>query len=264
MNEIRHFVHRPNNVLKNHIREILWVRSDREREQILLPETNLTLVLRLSGGASLYGEKLPSAILSGLQEWARRVKHAKESSLIIVRFTEVGAAAFLRENLDLFYSQTIPLADLIGSRKIEDIQSMLSETIDLGEQIRLLERFLLNEIEENHEIPPQIIASIRMIQTAKGRIPIAKLAASAYMSQSSLERHFRSFVGTSPKMFSRLVRLQNICRLWDAGKSLTEIAYEAGYTDQPHLIRDFRLFTNMAPEDFFHTASPRNLPIFYK
>jgi len=84
------------------------------------------------------------------------------------------------------------------------------------------------------------------------------------MSQSALERHFRSAVGTTLKTLSRLARLQHVCRLWDQGKSLTEIAFEAGYCDQPHLVRDFWLFTGSAPEEFFRTSSPRNLPTFYK
>jgi len=84
------------------------------------------------------------------------------------------------------------------------------------------------------------------------------------MSQSALERHFRAAVGTTPKTLSRLARLQHVCRLWDQGKSLTEIAFEAGYCDQPHLVRDFWLFTGSAPEEFFRTSSPRNLPTFYK
>lgn len=68
------------------------------------------------------------------------------------------------------------------------------------------------------------------------------------MSQGTLERCFRAAVGASPKMLSRLVRLQHVCRLWDARKSLTEIAFEAGYCDQPHFVRDFRLFTGTPPE----------------
>jgi methylphosphotriester-DNA--protein-cysteine methyltransferase len=81
---------------------------------------------------------------------------------------------------------------------------------------------------------------------------------------SALERQFRAVVGASPKSLARLARLQHVCRLWDAGRSLTEIAFEAGFSDQPHLVRDFRLFTGTAPEQFFLSATPRNLPTFYK
>jgi AraC-like DNA-binding protein len=84
------------------------------------------------------------------------------------------------------------------------------------------------------------------------------------MSVSALERQFRAAVGTSPKSFSRLARLQYVCALWDTGKSLTEIAFEAGYSDQPHMVRDFQLFTGTSPEQFFLSGSPRNLPTFYK
>ncbi len=47
-------------------------------------------------------------------------------------------------------------------------------------------------------------------------------------------------------------------------RRLTEIAFEAGYSDQPHMVHDFRLFTGMSPEEFFRGTSPRNLPTFYK
>jgi methylphosphotriester-DNA--protein-cysteine methyltransferase len=84
------------------------------------------------------------------------------------------------------------------------------------------------------------------------------------MSQSALERHFRAAVGATPKKLSRLARLQYVRQLWNAGKSLTDIAFAAGYTDQPHMVRDFQLFTGTSPEKFFRNSSPQNLPTFYK
>jgi AraC-like DNA-binding protein len=113
-------------------------------------------------------------------------------------------------------------------------------------------------------ISPQIEAAARMIRGTHGRYSIATIARRIAMSVSALERQFRAAVGTSPKSFSRLARLQYVCALWDIGKSLTEIAFEAGYSDQPHMVRDFRLFTGMSPEQFFLSGSPRNLPTFYK
>jgi len=71
-------------------------------------------------------------------------------------------------------------------------------------------------------------------------------------------------VGATPKTVSRVARLQHVCRLWDAGKTLTEIAFAAGYSDQPHMVHDFRTSREPAPEAFFSQATPRNLPTFYK
>jgi AraC-like DNA-binding protein len=33
--------------------------------------------------------------------------------------------------------------------------------------------------------------------------------------------------------------------------TLTDAAYQAGYFDQSHFIKDFRLFTGRTPKDFF-------------
>ena len=267
MSEVRHFVHQPGGALRRHVREILWVRSEQSRVQILLPETTLTLVLRQSGFASMRNEALPNAIISGLQQRARIVEHAANSSLIIVRFTEVGAPAILHDRVDLLYGRTAPLDSFLPRREIDNIQNVLTDTRDLQQQFLAVEHFLVNRIRSRNgitaqSISPQIEAAAQMIRNSQGRSSIAAIARHAAMSQSALERHFRIAVGVTPKKLSRVARLQHVCKLWDAGKSLTEISFEAGYCDQSHMVRDFRLFTGTSPEEFFRVGPYRNLPIF--
>ena len=267
MNEVRQFVHRPAGTLRRYVREILWVRSERPRLQLLLPETTLTLVLRQAGAASLDNENLPCAIVSGLQQRTRMIEHAAGSSLVIVRFTEVGAPAILHECANRLYNRTMALDAVLPRRKIDHIQNTLADARETRSQIPHLERFLTSQIHAwsgESEISPQIEAAVEMIRNSDGRSSIAAVARHAAMSQSTLERHFRAAVGASPKKLSRLARLQHVCRLWETGKTLTEIAFEAGYSDQPHMVHDFRLFTDMSPEEFFRGTSPRNLPTFYK
>ena len=264
MSEVSHFVYQPQGFLRRYVREILWVRSEHARVQFLLPETALTLVLRQSGTASLQNQDLPGAIVSGLQERVRVVEHRPNSSLVIVRFTEVGASPILHDRADLFYNQTAALDDVLPKQEIDDVQNVLANTGDMRQQILSVERFLVSRIRGLDPISPQIESAVQMIRVSEGRSSIAALARHVAMSQSSLERHFRAQVGATPKRHSRLARLQHICRLWDKGKSLTEIAFEAGYSDQPHMVHDFRLFTGTSPENFFRQASPRNLPTFYK
>jgi len=266
MSEPRHFAWQPSTPLRRYVREILWVQSDRPRTQVLLPETTLTVVLRQSGHGCLRDQVLPDAVVSGLQQQARIVQHAPHSLMIIIRFTEVGAPAILHDRVDLLYNQTLALDEVLPPREIDGIQNLLADTRQRDQQFLTVERFLLGRIQrrETGSISPQIEAAVTMIRSSGGRASIAAIAHRAGMSQSALERHFRAAVGASPKTLSRLARLQNVCRLWDAGKNLTEITHEAGYFDQPHMVRDFRLFTGQAPEEFFRATAPRNLPTFYK
>lgn len=269
MSDVRHFVHRPSGFLHRYVREILWIGSVRTRTQVLLPETALTLVLRQSGSASLLGEPLPTAMISGLQRRSRIVEHAANSSLVVVRFTEIGGAAIIRDRVDLLYNQTIPLDAVLPRLAIEEVQDALAGTAEIRKQAAAVEQFIAGLIcsgsrRSPQNVLPQIEAAAQMIRAAHGRYSIARIAHHTGMSLSTLERQFRATVGASPKHFSRLARLHHVCRLWDMGRSLTEIAVEAGYSDQPHLVRDFELFTSTSPRQFFSNASPRNLPTFYK
>jgi AraC-like DNA-binding protein len=222
------------------------------------------MVLRQSGSALLEEERLPSAVVSGLQARVRRVQHQANSSLVIVRFTEVGAASILKERVDRLFNQSPPLDTFFSKRQLEQIQNELADTPDVRQQIPLIEKFLSRQICERNPFSIQLENAVQMIRSSRGKASITTVARHSGMSQSSLERSFRAVVGASPKNLSRLVRLEHVCRLWDQGKSLTEIAFEAGYSDQPHLIRDFRLFTGSSPQQFLSDTAPRNLPIFYK
>jgi AraC-like DNA-binding protein len=269
MSDVGHFVHQPGGLLRRYVREILWIRSARPRTQFLLPETTLTLVLRQSGSASLLNEPLPASIISGLQLRSRVVEHAAASSIVVVRFTEIGGAAVLHDRADLLYNRTLPLEAVLPRHAIEEAQNTLAGTREVRKQAAALEQFLQQQIYSRNcasrlDVGPQIEAAARMIRVAHGRYSIATIAHRIAMSLSAFERHFRATVGASPKHFSRLARLHYVCRLWDTGRSLTAIAAEAGYSDQSHMVRDFQLFTGTSPTQFFSSTAPRNLPTFYK
>ena len=181
MSDVSHFVHRPGGLLRRYVREILWVRSARPRAQVLLPETALTLVLRQSGSASLFQEPLPTAILSGLQLRSRTVEHAAASSIVVVRFTEIGGAAILRDRVDLIYNRTLPLETVLPRQAIERVQNALADTREIRTQAAAVEQFLGGQIYSRNSAPrfdvsPQIEAAAQMIRVSHGRCSIATIA----------------------------------------------------------------------------------------
>lgn len=83
-----------------------------------------------------------------------------------------------------------------------------------------------------------------------------ELAASLYISQDPFEKKFRSRIGCSPKKFAAIIRIRNLINNYSSYSSLTEAAYEAGFYDQSHFIKEFRQFTGKSPSAFF--AAPQN------
>ena len=101
--------------------------------------------------------------------------------------------------------------------------------------------------EEKEKFLPEAVLRIK---SSLGEIGIKGLASDLGVSQSSLERGFKSRVGLSPKEYAGLIRFRNIFKFYNSSSSLTELALDAGYYDQAHFIKDFKEFTGTTPETF--------------
>jgi len=100
---------------------------------------------------------------------------------------------------------------------------------------------------------------LKLIQTAakllhhtKGEYRISELADYCEVSIRQLERGFRHVIGTSPKVFARILRFHEAQRrlMFDPDADLTLLAYECGYFDQAHYIKDFKAFTGQTPSEY--------------
>lgn len=63
----------------------------------------------------------------------------------------------------------------------------------------------------------------------------------------TLARQFRAAFGTSPRRFRTLRQLDHVRRLLNLGRSLAEAAVEAGFADQSHMSRQFKLAYGLTP-----------------
>jgi transcriptional regulator GlxA family with amidase domain len=87
------------------------------------------------------------------------------------------------------------------------------------------------------------------VEAHGGRLRVDALAAGLGLSARSLERLFLEQLGLTPKRLVRLVRLRRVLARLEAGSfgTLAELALTCGYSDQPHLTRDFKQLTGRLP-----------------
>ncbi len=92
--------------------------------------------------------------------------------------------------------------------------------------------------------------TVRRLHLTGGRFSVAELADRAGCSTRHLNRMFASTVGLSVKAYASLVQFHRALRLvCEAGGSLSDAAFEAGYADQAHMTRAMRRFGGFAPSD---------------
>jgi AraC-like DNA-binding protein len=112
---------------------------------------------------------------------------------------------------------------------------------------------MLGRLEGGPRPAPEVAWAWRRLVASGGGIPIGRLAAEVGWSHKHLITQFRQQVGLRPKTAARLVRFHRVWRRLDqsGGRPVwAELAQEAGYADQAHLIREFRRFTGMTPTQF--------------
>ncbi len=85
-----------------------------------------------------------------------------------------------------------------------------------------------------------------------GDISIEQIAIETGYTERYIEKCFQQEVGLTPKQFSKIIRFQSAVSSLNnpSGRTLTEIAIDAGYFDQAHFVRDFKGYAGLTPKKY--------------
>ena len=135
---------------------------------------------------------------------------------------------------------------------VAELERKLADTADLGERARIATEFLLARA--NRPTKPDAVAKVaNEFLVENGALRIAHAAEHAGLSVRQFERVFCEQVGIPPKLYGRIVRFHAAlaAKQESTDRRWTDVAYEFGYCDQMHMIRDFRNFSGETPTRFW-------------
>jgi AraC-like DNA-binding protein len=243
--------------LQPYIKNYLVIASGQGMTNHILPDTSLVMGFRLCGQVTYSDQgpfqKLALSVITGIRSSSRFIQYAPNATMLQVVFRESGAAAFIPDSLHELRNQTVSLYDLFPAADIRQTEETLAATTNPLQAIAVVETFLLRRL-KTIVTDTIITAAIQQMQAAHGNIRISTLLTTLPVSRDAFEKRFRRITGTTPKQFAMIVRLKQLIHHHSTANSLTHAAHQAGYFDQAHFIKDFRLFTGQAPQDFFKQA----------
>lgn len=91
---------------------------------------------------------------------------------------------------------------------------------------------------------------LHRILSSQGTVRLETLSQETYFSERYINQIFHKAYGLSPKVFEKLIRFQETLTAMRYEKKMTDIAADAGYYDQSHLIREFKGFMDMTPKRY--------------
>lgn len=218
------------------------------------PDACVELILNCGNPYSVISgstkRELPKVCLVGLLSKPLRLKAAGLVKIAAVRFFAWGVLAFLKNaagradvtqvDLDPAWQQVVQRAGLLVQG--DNYQKAVEEIEDFLIGLRL--NILFD--------PKQVRTAAKLLYHTRGQFRVAELADHCHLSMRQLQRQFDETTGISPKALGRAIRFESIHErlMFDPNANLTDLAYEFGYADQAHFIKDFKALTDKTPGEF--------------
>lgn len=157
------------------------------------------------------------------------------------------------DSIDL--TNTYADADLLQKERMSEL---LLDSHDIDECISLLGAYILRRAQSNtfKSNKSAAWASDKLLRHPHEN-QLKLIREELKLSERSLERMFRTNIGMSPKLFSRVCRFQaSLASIRHSGyDKLSDISYGYGYADQSHFIREFREFSGVTPNTWLKKAT---------
>lgn len=212
-----------------------------ESAEIVVPDTCVDIIYYID-----YTENKVSGGFCGVNDHSfyaySEEKQGHTWATFAIRFFAWTAYVFAEDSL----KSTLNAFDEVGAR-FEWLDRLLRpkllELKAMREKISYTERLLIWKV--NHMRENEIVnGAVNHILTGKGALGVSDLARNTFVSSRQLERLFHEYLGITPKKLSNLVRYQYLWRdiLYEPDFCIQDAVHRYGYTDQPHLLREFKRY----------------------
>ena len=174
-----------------------------------------------------------------------------------VRFHPWGAHQFTPMPMDLLADSAVDGIELFGSG-IRELHDRLGEIPDADVAVAELDRFFFRALGTARATDPLVEDAVRRMAQAKGALTMCELHARYGITPRRMQQRFKTRIGMSPKHYARLMRFQHALFGLLKGDPSMDVAFTAGYFDQPHFVREFTAFAGISPSRYVKEAHPLN------
>lgn len=193
---------------------------------------------------------------------------------IVVNFMLDGFYRLFKSPVTTFSAIDLPDAnELINADYLNELWREMAILESTVQRIQLLTDFISSLMSEIEEAAVPLLAGEAYFYDQSVN-PVKALASDTGLSERSIQLRFQKYTGYSAKELLRFLRfkamINHLLQLPDGAIDIFDIVDKYNYHDQSHLIKDFKYFLGVTPQQFiktlkgkeFCTAGRDNDPIF--
>lgn len=246
----------PSAILAPYIKNytVVTINKDLDNE-VFYPSGYVDFIVNISEGfaATIINGKrkdTPAIELLGHLTLPTRLNVAKGTSVLIARIYPYASALFFSDPLSEFTNYATDMYD-VALNENRELYNRIMETNELASKINILESHFLQQLKKNETRLKKVSivqALSKQISLDHQKLDLPVLAQQSGLSERYIQKLYLSNIGISPAAFTSVIRYNKSLQLvLNTTQSLTEIAYDCGYYDQAHFIKEFRKFTGITP-----------------
>jgi AraC-like DNA-binding protein len=234
----------------------LWGRN----EMLMLFHINKTTMPFISPAGIEFAYKFDKPELYGLYNHYMGCSIVNGAAkFIVVKFSPAGWFSLYNIPSHLVKNQILPIEDVLD-KCFNEIDEKLCAAANMPEMKNILDCFFLKKLLKlrwEKKLYDGIAHAHKLIRA--GRCwDVLRLADEACMSRRNFEMQFQIKIGLPARQLIKSLRFHNAVGLKIASSALdwTGVAYECGYYDQNHLVKDFKTYTGKSPALAFKEIPP--------
>ncbi len=246
------------NKLKPYIQYILFNRNDYDAQTKLksYPNTNICLGISKGNGLIQNGKTFISqpnqdtifAYTTGLYNTPREFQITQNWDEICIDFHPIGYFHFFGiPSMPQIIESGFSTA-MFSNDELRILRNVFEES-NLDKRSIIIEDFLISKLKPFSQNNLQL--AINYIHQKKARLTVKELLCHTKCSERKIYNLFINHFGVTPKQYIRILKIRNAIQTVIANPqlSLTQIAYNIGYSDQSHFIKEARLMCEVLPKE---------------
>lgn len=178
------------------------------------------------------------------------LENTGRSGVLGIKARPAALSHLFQLDMQQYTDKVVDLEQAIGNR-LQLLYPPLSGGVDHDQWINTCNDTFFQLLKQQAGDGQVVDEAIDLILARNGMVAISDIRERISIGERQLERLFKKHVGLTPKYFARIIRFSTIFRLIEKGDSgWAGLAYESGFYDQSHFIRNFKAFTGEDPSQY--------------
>ncbi|MBQ4822124.1 AraC family transcriptional regulator [Aquimarina sp. MMG016] len=187
----------------------------------------------------------------------------QKSEMFVIQFKPFGAYPFFHFPIQELNERILPAEDILGEEIIQLREEIYTQN-DSKDKFVAAEKWLTHRFDTNKTPPNALLTVLEELQKTSAT-NYAEVIEKYPNTQKHLINQCKKYIGITPKYFQRILRFNEILHQIHQKEKISwsQVAYQCGYADQSHFIKEFKHFSGFNPEEFIYRDFNDDEPNFF-